>query len=58
MRQTGVRHQMVWDPTGASWRYFGVASQPSSILVAPDGRTLAVFKGTLSLDRVLAAAGG
>lgn len=53
VRETAVQHQMVWDPSGSSWRHFGVASQPSSIVVGPDGKVLAVFKGSLNLNGVL-----
>jgi len=53
VRRTGVAHRMVWDPSGASWRHFEIVSQPSSVLVAPDGTVLASFRGRLALDEVL-----
>lgn len=53
---TGVKHQMVWDASGESWRYFELPTQPSSVLVGPDGTTIATFKGSLRLDDALEAA--
>ena len=53
LADTGVTHQLVWDGSGKSWRYFEISSQPASVLVAPDGTTLATFKSGLNLDKVL-----
>jgi hypothetical protein len=51
---TGVTHPMVWDPTGRSWRELGIAFQPASVLLAPDGRRLATFRTGLELDEIAA----
>jgi len=56
VRSTGVRHPMVWDPTPASWRRFGIVAQPTSVVVSPDGTVLALFPSKLALDEVLAVA--
>ena len=54
VRSTGVRHPMVWDQTSTSWRRFGIVSQPTSVVVSPDGTVLALFPSRLALDEVLA----
>ena len=55
---TGVTHQLVWDDSGESWRFFEIAIQPASVLVAPDGSLLLRSKFGLKLDDALNAAEG
>jgi hypothetical protein len=51
--QTGVTHQLLWDESFDSWAELGVASQPSSILFAADGRKLRRWSGLFDADEVL-----
>ncbi len=51
--RTEVTHQLLWDESFDSWAELGVASQPSSILFAPDGRELRRWSGLFDADEVL-----
>jgi hypothetical protein len=49
---------MYWDETFESWAALGVSSQPTAILLSPDGEPLAGWRGRFPEDEVLQLAAG
>ena len=49
---------MLWDGSFGSWQHFGVFSQPTAILIAPDGTVLDGWAGMFPEDTVLEYAAG
>jgi thiol-disulfide isomerase/thioredoxin len=45
--------QMLWDPGFDSWRALRITSQPTWILLSPDGKELQRWTGALPVDDVL-----
>jgi hypothetical protein len=45
--------QMLWDPSGASWRHYGVTRQPAAVLVDSSGAALGSWLGRFDTDEVL-----
>ena len=51
---TGIRSfTMLWDESFQSWMEIGITSQPSALLLAPDGTPLAGWIGPFPQDEVL-----
>ncbi|MCC5951280.1 MAG: redoxin domain-containing protein [Acidimicrobiia bacterium] len=50
----GVSFPLVWEDNGASWRHFGVRSQPVVIMVAPDGSWVDRTNGLASVEELQA----
>ena len=44
---------MLWDESFQSWMEIGVSSQPSALLLAPNGEALAGWVGAYPEDEVL-----
>ena len=44
---------MIWDSNFTTWQYYGVASQPTVILVDSAGNPLAGWRGGIPVDEVL-----
>ena len=49
---------MYWDETFESWTALGVSSQPTAILLSPEGEPLAGWRGRFPEDEVLELAAG
>lgn len=48
---TGV--EMYWDPGFDSWNYYQVRSQPTAILLDPQGNPIQGWRGAFDEDKVL-----
>jgi len=48
---------MVWDRTGESWVHYGVTSQPTVLVLGPDGSVTRTWFRDFQPDEILAAAG-
>lgn len=44
---------MLWDESFASWQALGVTSQPTALLLAPDGTAITGWLGAFPEDEVL-----
>lgn len=44
---------MLWDESFISWQTLGVTSQPTALVLAPDGTPLAGWLGAFPEDEVL-----
>jgi hypothetical protein len=53
LARTEVTHRLLWDPGFDSWAELGIASQPSAVLFAPDGRELRRWSGLFNEAEVL-----
>ena len=51
LKQTGVKHTLLWDESGKSWQHFGIRLQPEAVLVGPDGTVIEHWQG-LPLDEI------
>jgi peroxiredoxin len=54
----GLTIRMLWDGSSQSWAELGVSSQPSSMLLSPDGELVAMWLGPIPEDEALALAAG
>jgi hypothetical protein len=45
--------EMYWDPNFESWSYYQVRSQPTAILLDPQGVPLQGWRGSFDEDKVL-----
>jgi hypothetical protein len=46
---------MLWDPSAATWRHFGVTRQPAMVLTDPAGNPLRTWPGAFDEAAVLEA---
>ncbi len=46
-----MKHTLLWDESGKSWKHFGIRLQPEAVLVAPDGTIIDQWQG-LPLDEI------
>lgn len=44
---------MLWDESFVSWEVIGVRSQPTAVMLSPDGEVLAGWLGAFPEDEVL-----
>jgi cytochrome c biogenesis protein CcmG, thiol:disulfide interchange protein DsbE len=51
LEQTPAKFDVVFDPKGTSPRAYGVKGMPSSVLIGPDGKVLAVHAGFKDEER-------
>lgn len=51
LEQTPAKFDVVFDPKGTSPRAYGVKGMPSSVLISPDGKVLAVHAGFKDEER-------
>jgi peroxiredoxin len=49
----GITFELLWDPTFESWRALGVSSQPTAMLLGPDGVLLGTWRGRLPESEIL-----
>ena len=49
----GTTFTMLWDQSFESWQALGVTSQPTALVLAPDGTALAGWIGAFPEDEVL-----
>lgn len=45
--------EMYWDPGFDSWNYYQVRSQPTAILLDPQGTPILAWRGSFDEDKVL-----
>ena len=49
----GTTFQMLWDESFESWIALGVSSQPTALMLAPDGSAIAGWVGAFPEDEVI-----